>query len=71
MRKIITQIRLSQPDRLMLAPSPPFTAIYHGAEDAALRILPAVDPMCIDPVGDVRSSALQVCGGGEGGTREL
>lgn len=36
-------------------------AQYHGAEDAALRILPAVAPMCIDPIGDVRSSALQVC----------
>ena len=55
----------------MLAPSPPLTAIYHGAEDAALRILPAVAPMCIDPVGDVRSSALQVCVCGGRNRREM
>ena len=35
------------------------TAQYHTVEDAALRILPAATPLCIDPVSDVRSSAIQ------------
>lgn len=29
------------------------TSQYHSAEDAALRILPAVAPLAIDPVGEV------------------
>jgi SCY1-like protein 1 len=35
------------------------TAQYYSLEDAALRILPAATPLCIDPVPDVRSSAIQ------------
>lgn len=35
------------------------TAQYHSVEDAALRILPAATPLCIDPVSEVRSSAIQ------------
>lgn len=34
------------------------TARYHGPEDAATRVLPAVGPLCVDPVHEVRASAL-------------
>lgn len=34
------------------------TAQYHGAEDAATRVLPAVGPLCVDAVHEVRASAL-------------
>lgn len=34
------------------------TAKYHSAEDAALRVLPAVAPLCVDAVHEVRASAL-------------
>ncbi|EFN51516.1 hypothetical protein CHLNCDRAFT_140213 [Chlorella variabilis] len=34
------------------------TAQYHSPEDAAMRVLPAVGPLCIDPVHEVRASAL-------------
>ncbi len=34
------------------------TAKYHSPEDAATRILPAVGPLCVDPVHEVRASAL-------------
>mmetsp|Transcript_346 Transcript_346/g.854 ORF Transcript_346/g.854 Transcript_346/m.854 type:complete len:822 (+) Transcript_346:2496-4961(+) len=36
------------------------TAQYHSAEDAALRILPAVSPLAVEPVGEVRGATLQV-----------
>jgi SCY1-like protein 1 len=29
------------------------TSQYHSPEDAALRILPAVAPLAVDPVGEV------------------
>eukprot|EP00798_Chlamydomonas_sp_ICE-L_P002840 gene2840-17741_t len=35
------------------------TKQYHTAEDAAMRILPGVAPLTIDPVGEVRAAALQ------------
>mmetsp|Transcript_8758 Transcript_8758/g.18684 ORF Transcript_8758/g.18684 Transcript_8758/m.18684 type:complete len:802 (-) Transcript_8758:459-2864(-) len=35
------------------------TATYHNAEDAAMRILPSVAPLTIDPIGEVRQAALQ------------
>ncbi|KAI7844908.1 hypothetical protein COHA_001556 [Chlorella ohadii] len=31
---------------------------YHGPEDAATRVLPAVGPLCVDAVHEVRASAL-------------
>ncbi|KAL4446317.1 hypothetical protein ABPG77_003124 [Micractinium sp. CCAP 211/92] len=34
------------------------TAKYHSPEDAATRILPAVGPLCVDAVHEVRASAL-------------
>ncbi|KAL6779810.1 hypothetical protein ACKKBG_A13815 [Auxenochlorella protothecoides x Auxenochlorella symbiontica] len=34
------------------------TAKFHSPEDAATRILPAIGPLCIDPVAEVRASAL-------------
>ncbi|GFH06115.1 protein kinase domain-containing protein, partial [Haematococcus lacustris] len=36
------------------------TSQYHGPEDAALRILPAVAPLAIEPMAEVRAAALQV-----------
>jgi len=35
------------------------TSKFHGPEEAATRVLPMVAPLCIDPVGEVRTSALQ------------
>lgn len=35
------------------------TAKYHSADDAAHRIMPTVGPLCVDPVHEVRISALQ------------
>jgi SCY1-like protein 1 len=35
------------------------TAKHHGAEDVAGRVIPMVGPLCVDPVQEVRSSALQ------------
>ncbi|KAH7616918.1 putative inactive serine/threonine-protein kinase scy1 [Nannochloris sp. 'desiccata'] len=35
------------------------TAKHHGAEDVAVRVVPMVGPLCVDPVQEVRSSALQ------------
>lgn len=35
------------------------TAKYHSADDAAHRIMPTVGPLCVDPVHEVRVSALQ------------
>jgi len=35
------------------------TAKYHGADDVAMRVVPMVGPLCVDPVQEVRSSALQ------------
>jgi SCY1-like protein 1 len=35
------------------------TAKHHGAEDVAVRVIPMVGPLCVDPVQEVRSSALQ------------
>jgi len=34
------------------------TARYHSPEDAATRVLPAVGPLCVDAVHEVRASAL-------------
>lgn len=34
------------------------SARYHSPEDAAARVLPAVGPLCVDPVHEVRASAL-------------
>ncbi|KAL4423761.1 hypothetical protein ABPG75_001062 [Micractinium tetrahymenae] len=34
------------------------TAQYHGPDDGATRILPAVGPLCVDAVHEVRASAL-------------
>lgn len=31
------------------------TAKFHSPEDAATRILPAISPLCIDPVAEVRA----------------
>jgi SCY1-like protein 1 len=35
------------------------TAKHHGAEDVAIRVVPMVGPLCVDPVQEVRTSALQ------------
>lgn len=35
------------------------TAKFHGPEDAAMRVIPMVGPLCIDPIHEVRISALQ------------
>ncbi len=37
---------------------PPLADKYHGPEDAATRVLPAVGPLCVDAVHEVRASAL-------------
>ena len=35
------------------------TAKHHGPEEVATRVIPMVGPLCVDPVQEVRSSALQ------------
>ena len=35
------------------------TSKYHGPESVANRILPMIGPLCIDPISEVRSAALQ------------
>ena len=36
------------------------TAAYHSAQDVAVRVVPAISPMMLDTVGDVRQTACKV-----------